>query len=68
MSWALSPTVQETQKTTKNHAVVVSFLSPFPQISLQPEHAGDAMEEKVAMPMYLKPREALLPISYRNQV
>lgn len=50
MSWALSPTVQETQKTTKNHAAVVSFLSPFPQISLQPEHAGDAMEEKAVMP------------------
>lgn len=30
--------------------------------------SSNAMKEKVAMPMYLKPREALLPISNRNQV
>lgn len=64
--WLCLPQFKKHKRPPNNHVALVSFLSSFPQSSLQPEHAGDAVKEKVEMPMYLKPREALLTVSYRN--
>jgi len=44
----------------------MSFFSLFPQINLQPKHAGAAVKEKVVMPIHPKSREALLTGSYRK--
>lgn len=54
-------------RDTKGYpAITLIHMMSFLSLNLQSGHVGAVVKEKVAMLIYLKPREALLTISYRN--